>query len=465
MNGRGLDRWTVGIIVLAILGMAIRLGNALRYPIDMGYDAAFHWQYIALLMRGFTVPAPDAGWAMAHPPLFYWLGAGLGELLGEPPRAITIGAVRVVSSVVGLLAIASAVALVRRADPGNPPRAFIAAGLLVFLPVHVYMSAMLSEEILCASLISIAVVGMAWDTVGPESPSRSEPGSETGSESRSARRLALLGALAGLALLTKLTGVLVLLAAVLVLLVEAARSGSWRSALVPVLWLGGAGALVGGWFYVRNLIGYGYLYPYGLEAHAIMFTMPPGHRELADYVRFPLATFTDPQLLSPDLLRSVWGSTYVTIWFDGHRHFLPQSGAALSRVGTAMLVLGLVPTAAFAVGLAAGARRVWRSSRGPDAILVFLVALTLAGYVAFSWRNPWFAVLKGSFLLGLAVPFAYYGSEALARWTSSVRVVRAVAVWSALAVLAAFSTATFSYGLVFSKSEPPGIEWTPVEGR
>ena len=82
-------------------------------------------------------------------------------------------------------------------------------------------------------------------------------------------------------------------------------------------------------------------------------------------------------------------------------------------MGTALLLLGLLPAAAFAAGLTSGARRALREPRGPDAPMLLLVALTLAGYVAFTWGNPWFATLKGSYLLGLCVPFGFYASEAL----------------------------------------------------
>ena len=94
------------------------------------------------------------------------------------------------------------------------------------------------------------------------------------------------------------------------------------------MWAFGLSAsLFGGWYYLWNLYAYGYLYPHGLEVHSVMFRMPPGEREILDYLRFPISTFTDPQLLSPSLLRSVWGSTYVTLWFDGHRSFLPNESA------------------------------------------------------------------------------------------------------------------------------------------
>jgi hypothetical protein len=214
---------------------------------------------------------------------------------------------------------------------------------------------------------------------------------------------------------------------------------------------------VGGWFYVRSWIEYGSPYPHALAPHRIMLTMPPGEREIADYFRIPLATWTDPQLLSPDLLRSIWGSTYVTLWFDGHRHFLPRSGEGVQWLGTAILLLALLPTAAFLAGVAGGARRSFLTRSTPDAPLLILVAMTMLGYTVFTWRNPWYAAVKGSYLLGLSVPFAFYASEVLARWTQRRRL--SFPVWALLVALWLCVAAAFTYGLVFAKDDPVGLPW------
>ena len=128
----------------------------------------------------------------------------------------------------------------------------------------------------------------------------------------------------------------------------------------------------------------------------------------------------------------------------------------------AILLLGLVPSVAFVVGLGRGVRRLFQKVPGPDLVLILLVVATLAGYVLFTWRNPWFAVLKGSFLLGLSVPYSYYASEILADWTRG-RSLRSFAVSVCLGLLAVLVMITFSYGLAFEKHEMPGIRWTPVE--
>jgi 4-amino-4-deoxy-L-arabinose transferase-like glycosyltransferase len=337
------------------------------------------------------------------------------------------------------------VALVRAEAPGDRRRALLAGGLLLFLPAHIQMSAMVNEEMLASFLVSLALFSLARRrAAGPE------PGG-------GAWRAAGVGLAGGLALLTKLSGALVVATGVLTVALDGLRRGAPRSALRPLAALLLAAGLAGGWFYARNRILYGFFQPHALPAHRIMFTMPPGERSILDYLRFPLATFRDPQLLNPDLLRSVWGSTYATVWFDGHRFFLPREHAGVSALGTLSLVLALLPTAAFLVGAAGGVARARANPGGADLPLLLLGGASLAGYALYTWRNPWFAVVKGTSLLGLSLPFAFYASEVLSRWTR--RRGPALACGLALAALALCVAASSSFDVVFEKTEVPGLPW------
>jgi hypothetical protein len=426
----------------------MRVNNAFQYTPLWGFDALYNWRYIERLTKSWELPAPDAGWATAHPPFFYYASAAICRLLEDSSNELKIITLRLLVSAAGIAIAALAVVLVRRVDPDNPRRAVLAGGLVLFLPVHIYMSAMVTEEIVVAALMSAALVGAGLRLSA--GGVRATPG-----------HAALLGLVGGLALLTKLTGALVILAVAGTLLAVALRRGELRAAIGPVALMLLVTALVGGWYYARNLIEYGYLYPHGLEVHKIMFTMPPGERDVLDYLRIPLSLWRDPQVLDPGLLRSVWGSTYVSMWFDGHRVFLPRDTQLVSRVGTAILVLAVLPTAAHAVGLLRGGRRAVVDGSGLDTLLVSMVAITLVGYVGFTWKNPWFVTSKGSFLLCLSVPFAYYTSEVLDAWLRREGWVR-LALWAALVLLFAIIVATFTYSELWWNTDhmwKPGVLW------
>ncbi len=87
-----------------------------------------------------------------------------------------------------------------------------------------------------------------------------------------------------------------------------------------------------------------------------------------------------------------------------------------------------------------------------------LVALTLAGYAFYTWQNPWYVVLKGTTLLGLCLPYAFYASEGLLCWARRGRVF-SIGIGVALAALAACVTVSGTFNGLFERTEVSGLEW------
>ena len=441
---------------LVIVGAIVRTSNAFHYPPLWGFDARGNWQYVVSLLGSWALPHPDSGWSTGHPPLFYYLSACIGKLFSGD-RDVTVVAVRLASSLAGLATVALAALLVHRSDLERPSRAVLAAALLIFLPAQIMLSAMFTEEILVSFFISTVVVGLALGA-GDREVARGGSGRSDGLDGVS---LAVLGVVAGLACSTKLSGVLVLLVAIATIVIRGLHRCDFRRTAYKLAIFGVPALMLGGAYYAHNWFEYGFVYPHGLGQHAVMQGMPPGSREVLDYFRFPLAIWTDPQLLSPDLLRSVWGSTYTTWWFDGIRKFLPVHDALVGTLGTVMLTLAVVPTAAGIAGLVSGVRRALRRPDGVDTPLLLLVAATIAGYALFNWRNQVYATLKASYLLGLSVPFAYYTSEGLDRWMRRSIALR-LGLLGVLGALFVLTVLVFSYGLLFTKAQLTGIDWRQV---
>jgi hypothetical protein len=89
---------------------------------------------------------------------------------------------------------------------------------------------------------------------------------------------------------------------------------------------------------------------------------------------------------------------------------------------------------------------------------VLLCALTLAGYALYTWRNPWFVVVKGTSLLGLSLPYAFYASGELCRLARRRPARIAVGTW--LAALAACVVAGTTFDGLFPRPELPGLVWS-----
>jgi len=440
--GRERAWWSL-LGLLALVAVAMRVHNAFAYLLHYGFDELFNWKYIELLTEFFVLPDPEYGWSTARPPLFFHLAGGLARIFGPAARD-AVPAIRLASSIVGLGAIGLCVAFVRQ-QGGDARRCAIAFALVAFLPAHVYMSAMANEEILVASLTTLAL----YLFVRGASPARD----------------AGVGVAAGLAWLTKLTGVVAVVSLAAARVLAGVRERRVRPALASAAIVLAVAAVVGGWFYVRSHVLYGYFYPSDLAAHRIMWSMPPGERTLFDYVYVPLSTFTNPRLDDPDLLHSVWGGTYATLWFDGQRHFTPNDDALVDRMGAWIAFLAIVPSLAFFVGIARGLGRARTDARAPDSALLLLVAATLAGYAAYTFATPWFATVKGSYLLGLALPYAHYTSEVLADWTDAARrpLWLRAAIYALLAALLVSVIAAFTFGTPLWEmrgGDPlPGLEW------
>ena len=119
-------RWQIALGVAAIAGLAIRLNNALVYPIDMGYDALGNWAYIELLLDSWRLPAPDQGWSTAHPPLFYYMAAlvshAVSGVVGVMSKPSSVQAIRLVTAASGLFGVWLAVHLVRRDSTADGER-------------------------------------------------------------------------------------------------------------------------------------------------------------------------------------------------------------------------------------------------------------------------------------------------------------------------------------------------------
>ena len=441
--------WGMGI-ALALVAIAMRVHNANSYLLHYGFDAVFNWDYVAMLIEFWALPDPEIGWSTARPPLFFYLGGLLARIFGPAPED-AVPVIRLVSSFIGLGAIAVCVQYARAVSGGNAKRAVFAGALIAFVPAHIYMSAMLNEEILVASLTTFALFLhlRATQAEGDRAIFRFDVAS---------------GAAAGLAFLSKLTGSLAIAAIGAARLLRGFREGEWKRAVASALVVGVVAGCVGGWFYARSLVKYGYLHPSDLKIHELMFSMPPGERTLRDYVYIPVSTFTHPRLDDPDLLHSVWGGTYATLWFDGQRHFTPNDDATVDRMASLTLLLALLPTCAFFVGLGRGVRRAFANARAPDTPMLLLVVGTFVGYVVYTWATPWFATIKGSYLLGLALPYSHYTSEVLCEWTDAKRPVwqylstRGILFALLLCVIASFTFGTPLWEM--TGGHPlPGVGW------
>ncbi len=384
--------WTAALALAA----GSRLWNALESRVLQGYDAWGHVSYALFLDLYRAVPYADQGWSYFHPPLHY----ALGFLLAQAGDAeLLVRGLALVGSAASLGTAGLAAWLVRRAVPARPlwaPLAFVA---VAFLPVEIYTSPMPGNEQTAALLASLGIALFARNQLRQQPTRRGDLAA---------------GAVLGLALLAKFSGLLPLLAVDAVLAVEALRAGSaparWRAAGRAAL-LTGVALLLAAPYYARNLVAFGTPFQLSRDTPLVARVeseQPPQQRGWLDLVQISPRTLLEPGVREPHLLHSIWGSLYVHVWSDQRAELFPSWSQLLP------IWMGLVPTGLALLGLPLAARRALGRRAAPlDGLMLALTLVNLGAFALMAYRVPTWAMLKASYLLQLSLPFALFLARAL----------------------------------------------------
>jgi hypothetical protein len=187
-------------------------------------------------------------WTANHPPLYYALAAvplRIGSAVGRP--TVGVAATRLLSIGLSAAGLAVLAYLVLQLVPQRPQLAVAATGLAALLPSFIDASSAAYNDSLAFLTSTLALAAsVVFVLRGPSFP-----------------RLAMMAAFAGLAALTRASGLLVVGIAGLAVLVGVWRAteGSIQRRLGrAVVWGAAVGAVViaaAGWFYARNLMLYG----------------------------------------------------------------------------------------------------------------------------------------------------------------------------------------------------------------
>lgn len=295
------ELWRYGLLAAwGILGA----NNLLRIPPHVGFDASGHVDYIQYVATTGQIPLAPEGWQMFQSPLYYLLSAPLFSML--KPLFSAPDLIRLLC-VVPLLAGAAQVEICHRTLKRLfPERADVQiVGMLVggLLPMNLYLAQGLGNESLNAALGGMFLACLLILVADP-------------SARLTSRRALWLGILLGLALLAKVTSVL--------LLPLALAAFAWSGRREPRPWLASARAtgvflaatvLVAGWYYARNWIALGRPFIGGWDpGRSIVWWQDPGFRVLEHFTSFGTA------LIQPihAATSGIWDAIYSTAWCDGY---------------------------------------------------------------------------------------------------------------------------------------------------
>lgn len=443
---------------LLILGAAVRVNNALVFPPLQAYDGFSHFSYIWFMAEHWRVPLATTGWEFFQPPVYYWLMAGVWDGLApmDPIMRLRIGTL--VIALLGLSLAFVSIMAVRRTLPQDRVAQLLAFGLMLFVPVHLYTAGFLGNENLTAIACAWAIAGTLAVLARPT----------TG-------RAVLLGLLLGIAMLTKFTGLVVVVGALGTLGLRAMlRDDRQRDARVffiaSVVMLA-----VSGWFYARNVVVYGT--PFKMSRETFMMqryenVQTRGKRGLLEYVLFDPMILRRPEwprgvgLVGGErpfgysaMRESVPTGVYANTWFEGYGGWvLPKvtQDESVRRAGQILLTLGAVPTVLVLVGLWQAVVRLRRDGWDDTIVLMLVTFGTMIVVLVQGTRAvPIHAAVKATYLMPASVTFGYWLALGAA-WLGA-RSRRALQVAAGAAAVLAIAS-----GVVFLQGRTVAAWWVTL---
>ena len=150
------NKYKIIALSLFILAICLRVSLCLLNPPDNAFDD--HFQPISLILQHGTIPAKNACWECVQPPIFYLVSAGIGRIsfdLGANRQQVK-KILQFICCFYGILTIGIIYLILNRFSLSNFSK-LIAFGLVCFLPRHIYMSAMHSNDTMAYLFVALVI--------------------------------------------------------------------------------------------------------------------------------------------------------------------------------------------------------------------------------------------------------------------------------------------------------------------
>jgi tetratricopeptide (TPR) repeat protein len=416
---------TLALVLIGVLWSLPLLHNLQKISPNLGFDTHGHQEYIELILKEGRLPALDAGWETHQPPLYYLLSAGVLKTFGLVPGTIAAAtALKLLSLVIGWAHLGCVLASLRLLFPGRTGLRVAGVVFAGGMPMLLYLSHFITNELLAACLISAALYLAIRVVIRAESGLGCYAG---------------LGVAIGLAILTKITALFLLPCVGISLAVRAWKSEekNARTGLVTVFGLAG---LICGWYFVRSWQATGHLlfapneWSYGLG-----WWQDPGYRTAGYFLRFG-ESLSQPFFSSA---ASFWDGLYSTLWGDAL-----AGGATSLATGPAWdylliqvsITLAVLPTIVLLLGCWKLLSKIRSAPHAGWALLGSYGVLMLLALLHLNLSVPAYGVAKAFYGLSALMPLsvlAVLGWDWLA--SRSPRAAWVVGVLTGLTLLASYS--------------------------
>lgn len=408
-----------------IFGVGLRLLLFWLNPPSNTYDS--HLEPIELILNLGALPAKDACWQCYQPPVFYSISAAVAKFvssIGFDSSQEIRKILQFVATLYGMITLVVLHQILKKLPLSNFAR-LLALGTVCFLPRHIYMSAMHSND----TLAYLGVAVSAYLMLIAIERKLSYP------------YLILLSLSTTFAIFTKYTSFIILPALFALFtanfiwtVVETRKKTVVAAGLVLLLPLSLLGAYAS-----SNIKEYGKALPWNdhiLDTNLV-------HPHAKDGVSFtnikPWKTISSP-IVTPDNIDSFWTLVYSRMWFDMEPKFLyytdpdlpwweeyfrwlegkvpfPSDKDPLSAftlfIGGALITLGLVPLFLTVLGSFYSVYLWWKCrSHSREALMtplfVTLLLFNAAGIVLLGIKAPVYSSMKAVYFLNALPAFSVF---------------------------------------------------------
>ncbi|MBE9528134.1 MAG: glycosyltransferase family 39 protein [Proteobacteria bacterium] len=414
----------------AIAWALIILGCGLRFLLfwynspDNSYDN--HFEPIVIMTKLGIIPAKDACFQCYQPPVFYFISALVAKAcigLGFGTAAL-YKVLQFVNALYAMLTLVVLYSILKRVPVSGFAR-LLALGTVCFLPRHIYMSAMHSNDTISyfGVALSILLLLIAFERKLPY------------------RYLVLLSLSVAFTIFTKYTAFVVLPALFAAFAMNFIRCSvaTRKRTLVSVVVVFLFPVLLLGAYSIANMKEYGKALPWNDSTIDTASEHPRAEGGTSFTTLKPWTTIGTP-IIVPGNMDSFWTLIYSRMWFDMEPMFLdlidpdrpwwnqyyswlrgeapfPSAKSPLSTptrlTGSLLITLGLVPLVLSIVGLIYYVFR-WLGSRGRGVeyytlpVFLLLMLFNGAGVLLLGFKAPVYSSMKAAYFLSSIPAFAVF---------------------------------------------------------
>ena len=415
------------MFIFFILAIFLRVSLCMLNPPNNSFDN--HFEPISLIMQYGTIPAKNACWECFQPPVFYAVSATIGRLafdMGAKPAQI-IKLLQFVCCFYGILTIVI-IYLILNKFPLSSLSKLISFGLLCFLPRHIYMSAMHSNDTMAYLFVAICIYILII-TIERNFPLRS---------------LMLLSLVISITIFIKYNTLVVIPIALVVFtfgFINLPNADRNKKAILFCLTLF-VPLLILSTNIFSNVKNYGKALPANYEIFRNPAASQPRDEVRVSFLNFkPWESIATP-ILAPGQLSSFWTLIYSGMWFDTEPKFLcfmdsntawwrqyfgwqngeqrfPGDNQSMSKLtkleGSALITLGIFPIFLGIIGficyyvtqIKMHTKYDWIETAKMSIFPVLLIS-NAAGIILITLDMPVFSTMKASYFLVSLSAFAIY---------------------------------------------------------